>query len=407
MTSYDTTAWSSVLAAPRSRTQLIATHRRPLSGLSAVSGYPIPVECPYRGSNARHLASAVEAKTVGRIAELNRQPAGRALCIALVLLTLGLFGCGGTANSSVVVRVGDRSFSKGVVDHWVGVIKRGGAFSGFRGTPTGTPTQRAVALLVSSASLIGEAARQGVPVAEGVVAETLQQREHEGAGFQRRLRKTGQTIADVVLEIKAELAAEAIRGELASRAARITPQEALSFYWSNRALFMTPEKRIVDAVENEPSVSAAKALTNRLGAGRRFATVAHRKSIARGPSLMLGPEERRVADAVFAARPGAVSPPVPLEHKWIVFVVRKTIKGRPEPFAKIHAELLTLIDRRRQHEIAARFDREYKKFWSSQTTCARDYVAPGCPQFSGQLGAYEDPFSSRAHPLLSERQVVG
>ncbi len=239
-----------------------------------------------------------------------------AVAAALALGAVGPVACGGISEKTVVVRIGGTAITKATVDHWVAVIERKGAFAGFRGEPHGTARQRALALLISSEWLTGEAALMGVPVPEYAVEEAIAESERAGPAFRRHLRATGQTLADVKLEARAELAGESIREALAERAGRFTQREVADYYRKHVALF-----------------------------------------------------------------------------------------GRP--YAKVRAQVARTLDVERQRALATRFDGEYRAKWGAITTCRSGYVAPGCPQDHALLGAYEDPFSLRAHPVLAEQGASG
>jgi hypothetical protein len=326
----------------------------------------------------------------------------RSVVAVATMLCLGLAACGGTPENAVVIRIGGAAISRATVDHWASVIERHGAFGGFRGEPHGSARQRALALLISSNWLIGEAARQRVSLPDGAIDEALKEREREGSGFLKHLHTTGQTLADVRLEMRAELAAEAIREELAGRASQISRREVADFYKQNRAQFSTPEQRVTDLIENLPSPAAATALVSRIGTGRRFAQRAYHERVTRSARFLSTHEKVLVVDAIFAARPGVVSGPIMLNHRWAVFVVRKALPPAPQPFAKVRADVAKRLNVTRQHEVATRFDSEYIAYWRSRTICKSGYLGRGCPQVDGPLGGYEDPFSLRAHPLLSE-----
>lgn len=87
--------------------------------------------------------------------------APRLLAGVLLFVAMSSNACGGgdasggssgrtrEADRAIVLHVGQRAFSKGEVDHWVRVVKRGGAFDGSRGEPLGGAKQRALALLIS------------------------------------------------------------------------------------------------------------------------------------------------------------------------------------------------------------------------------------------------------------------
>jgi hypothetical protein len=326
-----------------------------------------------------------------------------ATLVALGLCLAGLTACGaGVSNKTTVVKVGNLAISKATVEHWTRVIKRGGAFSGFRGAPPhGTPMQRAITLLVTSNWLIDEAARQGVAAPAATVEQALAERE-QGPEVQRHLRATGESVADVELEIKAELAGEAIRAKLASRAAHFTQHELVDFYQANPQRFSGLEVRVTDLIENQPSAAAATALARRVGTGSAFTKLAYHEHVSRTPGYLRTPEKVKVVNAIFAAPTGVVSSPMRLNGHWTVFIVRKVLPPVVKPLASVRSEAATQLNVTRQHDVAARFDSEYKRRWSAETSCRSGYVAAGCPQYAGRLESYEDPFSKRAHPLLSE-----
>ena len=328
--------------------------------------------------------------------------------LAVLFCFAGLTGCGGVSDSAVVVKVGGQSITKATVDHWASVIGKGGAFDGFRGGPArGTPRRRALTLLISSHWLLGEAARQGVGVSESDLEQAFASRYGGSGELQRRLHATGQTLADVKLELSAELDAEAIREKFAQRAARITPQEVVAFYHDNIDLFHAQDRRTVDVISHLPTAPAATALVKRIGAGRHFARMAERLNVPRLPDSDRTPEDAKAADAMFATPIGVVGGPVRYEHSWIVFVARSEIPGARESLAEVRAEVLARLDLIHQHALQASYDSEFKAWWTARTSCRAGYVAPGCPQFRGSLGAYEDPFSRRAHPLFSELGTTG
>ncbi len=326
---------------------------------------------------------------------------------ALALAGVAIAGCGGgTRDTAVVVRIGDVAITKGAVDHWTSVVERKGAFSGFRGEPEGDPKQRALALLISSHWLIGEAAREGIAVPAGTIEEALTEREREDPGFAAHLRATGQTLADVKLELGAEIASETIREQLAARAGQVTRAQLDAFYRQHEARFDKPEERVVDLVENLPSAAAAAALVRRVGAGSGFVKLAYHEHVTRSPFFLETPEKVKVVDAIFAARPGIVSKPMPLNHHWSVFVVRSAVPAAPQPLAAVREEVLRFLAVSRQRELASRFDAAYVARWRVATKCSSGFLAPGCPQFAGLLGKYEDPFSLRAHPVLAEGAIA-
>lgn len=337
------------------------------------------------------------------------------LAAALAVPAVGVSACGGGAGSAasgagttpalvggtIVARVGDRAITKAMVERWTGVIRREGAFIGLRGEPHGTPKQRALALLITSDWLIGEAARQGVAISRDELGEGVANRRHEISEFGKYLRDTGQTTAGVEFEVEAELAAEAIREKLSHQARRFTAAEVTSFYRHNPGLF-TSEERVTELIENLSSVASANALVDRVGSGRGFTSMAIHEGVTHSLALMRSPEKAQIVNAIFLARPGIVSRPLLLNGSWTVFVVRKVIPGTVRPLGRVREAVGVRLRESRERALAREFDGRYAARWKARTSCRPEYVGPGCPQFAGQLGIYEDPFSSKQRALVGE-----
>jgi parvulin-like peptidyl-prolyl isomerase len=319
------------------------------------------------------------------------------IAVALASLVIGVSACSGSDERAVVIRVGDNAITKATVDHWTGVVRRGGAFTAFRGEPEGgTARQRAVALLITCEWLIAEAAREGLTVSRKVIAEAMAERTQGQAGveFRKRLETTGQTVAGFELELRAELSLEAIQRALARRINTITPSEITAFYRDNLVSFGgTQEARVVDIIEKLPSASAATALVKRVGTGQRFTALAYHKEIVLSPGVLNGPATKKAVDyAIFAAHPGVVSRPMRFLEGWAVFVVRKVIPARSEPLDKVHDAVAADLRTQRKREVEDTFGQEYRARWTAVTRCRSGYVAAGCVEFRGDLSVHEDPF---------------
>ncbi len=322
----------------------------------------------------------------------------KVIVLAVASLVLWLDACGESQNANLVVaRVGEKWITKAMVDRWIGVVRHGGAFTGSRGEPRrGTARERALALLISCDWLIGEAERKGLDVSARAVSNALAERaQGEGAAaFRGNLAQKGQTIEGLELELKAELALNALQQELGVRSLRTTSAELVRYYRMHPQMFSTPEARVVDIIEHIPSYTAATALVKRVGAERKFTKLAYHKLIIRTLGVLAGSESKKRVDyAIFFASPGVVSRPMRLGGEWTVFVVRKILPSRKESFADARMEVLRRISAGRPREVREEANREFLVLWQSRTSCNHGYVAPGCPQYRGTLGQYEDPFS--------------
>jgi len=269
---------------------------------------------------------------------------------------------------------------------------------GSRREEEGAPRERALAFLISSVWLAAEAKRLGLAVSgEAVNRAAMERRAADGdAEFDEGLHATGQTPADIKLEISTELALAAIRRSLVKRASLVSEAEIAGFYKSHRSMFVVSEARDVDLIESFPSRSAAAALVKRIGGGPRFAKKAFheepsRASIARWKAI---PEKVAVFRAIFSARLGVLSSPMRLRGSWIVFVVRRKIPARLRPLAEVRGEIVKRLITLRRSQITAQVNREYKALWSARTSCRAGYIVQGCAQYSGSIAPEENQFAS-------------
>ncbi|HUA74312.1 MAG TPA: peptidylprolyl isomerase [Solirubrobacteraceae bacterium] len=305
----------------------------------------------------------------------------------MLVALLGLVGCGNDEPSVVAVRVGGTTITKQSVEHWTHVIEKGGAAGQVTGQTRGSPRQKALEFLITTQWLLGQAAMMGAAVSDRAVEHAVNdQRDVSGSEeFEQQLHATGETLDDVKLEASRELASAAIHRVLAARAARVSDAEIAAFYEANRRQFTVHESRVVDIVENLPSRVAALALIRRVGTGRRFAAIAYHETLGRGETGLAGvPGKAALVRVIFSARADVVSKPIPLNHAWTVFVVRRIRPVRTEPLDEARAVIVKSLVPERLQRIAREFAPNYRAHWIARTSCRTAFVMPGCSQFAAQ-----------------------
>ncbi len=274
------------------------------------------------------------------------------LCAFGLALALGALGCGGESGSLVVARVGDSEITESAVAHWARVIATGNRVEAFDTRERGGPRVQALGLLMAATWLRLEALARGVEPSSRAVDRVLAaRREANGAEeFEQDLRASGQTTADVRLEIEAELAANAIRRDVISRVPAVTKADVLAYYNAHHSIFRRPEMRIVDLVEGLSSPTAARILVRRIGIGADFSKRALHEEVQLHGDLSARLDSKRVVRAIFAAHVGAPSRPLRLGAHWTVFVVREVVPAKDEPLRRVRSRIAARIvaDRRRQ-----------------------------------------------------------
>jgi len=247
--------------------------------------------------------------------------------------------------------------------------------------------------LISAEWLRAEAARQGLAPSAAAVSGALSERREAngGAEFGHSLRMSGQTVADVELEIEAELAASAIRHKVAGEAPEVTQAQVVDYYRSHRHEFRLPEVRAVDLVENLPSAADATALVKRVGIGRAFASKALHEKLQRNRGGSTGTSDiESVTDAIFVAAPGVASRPMSLNHRWTVFVVRKITPASFESLATVRPMIVRRLAARHRAQAVSGFASEFRRRWTTRTRCRVGYVVQGCIEYRGVVNPHEE-----------------
>ncbi len=301
------------------------------------------------------------------------------------------------------MRVGRTPIDKRTVDHWTAVIARGAPVPNLSGSEHSTPRQRALAFLIASNQLIGEAAAQGLHLSEAQVARRVREQwESTPSGhaeFESALKASGETLADIELETKAQWATSAV-GELVSRRvdslarARVTAAAVLSYYHRHIAQFRYSERRDYEIIENLPTAAAARALGRRIGPGKRFHQMGIPESYARIPSNFAEDEGKApVMRAIFAAKPGVISRPMILHRHYVLFVVRRIKPAGLQAFTAVRGKIESRLLEQSRRRLLGSMVTEYRAKWLAQTECRPGYVVQKCRQYTGARAPESAPFA--------------
>jgi hypothetical protein len=309
----------------------------------------------------------------------------------MIISSLLLAGCGsGSPSSEVVVRVGNAAIDRAEVDHWASAIERGNTVGTALGQTGGTPREKALKFLISSRWIIGEAEAQGLSISNAAVQRGLQEKidalPNGRSEFDEELTSTGQTLADVKLEVKSALRLARLRDAVAKRAPAVTSTEVASYYSHHLQKFYLPDRRVVYLIELLPTYAAAVALGNELGAGPRFVKRAIREVVRREPPAEAERRENgQLVHMIFAATPGQVAGPAKFNGRWVLAVVKKLIPGGIQALAVVKAELMKTLAVERRDKALNRFAEAYVHKWTASTSCSPGYVVPRCSEYHGTL----------------------
>lgn len=122
-------------------------------------------------------------------------------------ITAGLSSCGGGGRPDAVAQVAGVPIAAAMLNHWTAVMNTEHTTL----MSSETMRQHALSFLISSLWLIEQAAAQGLGVSQAEVQRRVQERVHAHANgaseFREYLQLSGQTMADVMFDAKAEVAA--------------------------------------------------------------------------------------------------------------------------------------------------------------------------------------------------------
>jgi hypothetical protein len=307
----------------------------------------------------------------------------------VLLLAAGLAACGGGSSSGqVVARVAGQPITAGAVDHMVAVLKGGWTTSGAdAGAPRDQALRRqALRLLISTRWLIGEAVGRGVAISGAEVRRKVEGVERAdfptGLAEQREfLKSTGETVADLELQARAELAQAKLRQLAIGGAPPVTQAQIAAFYAAHKRTFLIPERREA-RFTNRKTRPAIMKLKREIEAGRSITSPEQRKvgELFTGAQV---PPRNAYERAIDSGKLHRVAGPFKLAADEWLYEVVKIIPARQRTIA----EVSTLIRRRLESERTSRaltdFTTAWSAKWVARTDCAGTLAVSACRQYRG------------------------
>ena len=295
-----------------------------------------------------------------------------------------LAACGGVPGNSVATVDGE-PIAKTDYDHWNTVVRKLSP-----GIKPDDARNQALQVLVSFRWVDGEAERLGVKVSDADVrksfAEQKQQAFPKEADYEKFLKDTTQTEADIVARVRVDLLGQKIQEQVVKGNDKVSDKAIADFYAKNKTRFAQPEKRDLRVVLTKGKREADKAHAA-LERGDSWTKVAKRYSIddtskATGgklPAQAKGTLDADLDKAVFSAAKGELAGPVKTQYGYYVFTVTQRRRGlasrrsrRPRRRSSRRSPPRT--SRRR----STAFTTEFTKRWREKTECAEGYKTSDC-----------------------------
>jgi foldase protein PrsA len=228
------------------------------------------------------------------------------------------------------------------------------------------------------------------------LAQIKKQNFKTPAEYQKFLKTSKFTRADVLARVKLQLLSAQIQEKISKEAPAPSSSEISAYYDSvKEAQYATPESRDVRIVVNKDKAKAeaAKAALEKDDSPASWEKVAAKYSTdpttkTKGglqPGLteeLLG-SQTELKSAIFGNPTGVVVGPIKVESNYFVVEVDKLNAAKVKDLSEVSAEIKTQLTQQRAQEVFSEFVAEYQSKWSSRTFCADGYVIERCANYVG------------------------
>jgi foldase protein PrsA len=344
-----------------------------------------------------------------------------ALCAVLLPAAL-VAGCGGVPGNAVA-EVDGTPITRQDFDHWMNVAAKSSGtavpkppdFAGCvaaarktqakpaKGQPKVTDAQlknqcrqqynqlrdQVVNLLVSFQWIEKEAKAQGVKATDAEVRKAFETQRKQSfpkdADYQKFLKNSGQTEADILKRVRLDTLSNKIRDKVVKGKDKVSDAQVAAYYNKNKASFGQPETRDLHVVltNKKPQAQQAK---RELQGGASWAAVAKKYSIddasksqgGKLPGVAKGQQEKAFDDAIFSAEKGALTGPVKTQFGWYVFDVLKVTPASQQTLAQATPQIKQQLGSQNQQKALTKFVNDFRKRWRDKTDCREGFRTPDC-----------------------------
>ena len=345
--------------------------------------------------------------------------------IVLALPATVVAACGGVPGNAVATVDGD-AIEKSSFDHWMTVAARSGGQPGAsvpkppdyaecvaqlrktqpkpaKGQPKVGDAQlktqckqqyealrdQVVQLLASFRWIEGEAEEMNLKVSDADVKKRIEeikkQQFPKKGDFEKFLKESGYTQADVETQTRTELLTNKIRDKVTKGKDKVSDAEIKSYYDKNKQRFAQPERRDLRVVLTKTEAKAKEA-QSAISGGDSFASVAKKFSIdqaskAQGgklPGVAKGQQEKALDDAVFAAEKGELEGPIKTQFGYYLFEVSKVTAASQQTLEQAKPTIKQLLVSQKQQKAIEGFAKNFQKKWQEKTECKKGFVTQSC-----------------------------
>jgi foldase protein PrsA len=351
----------------------------------------------------------------------------------LCTLALGAFfvpaaivaGCGGVPGNAVAT-VDGNAIEKSSFDHWLTVAAKSGGqataappkppqFTACiaqkrkttpkpaKGQPKVTDSQlksqckqeyeslrdQVLQLLISFEWIEGEAKQMDIKVSDKEVQASFDKQKKQAfpkeADFEKFLKDSGQTQADILKRVRLDTLSNKIREKVTKGKDKVSDAQITAYYNKNKARFAQPERRDLRIVLTKDKAKAEEA-RKAIAGGQSFKSVAKKYSIdqaskAQGgklPAVAKGQQEKALDAAIFKAQKGQLTGPIKTQFGFYVFEVTKVTKASQQTLDQAKATIKQTLASQNQQKALDKFVKSFRKRWKAKTDCRDGYRTQDC-----------------------------
>jgi foldase protein PrsA len=333
-------------------------------------------------------------------------------------------GCGGVPGDSVAT-VDGASIDKAQFTHWMNVAaktsgqstavpdppdytaciaaKRKTAPKPGKGKPKTTDEQlktqckqqyeglrnQVLQLLFQFKWIQGEADDLGIKITDADVKKSFDQQKKQSfpkeADFQKFLKTSGYTNADLVQRVKFDLQLNKIRDKITKGKDKVSNAQIADYYNKNKARFAQPEQRELRIVLTKDKAKADQA-KKALESGDSWKEVAKKYSIdtqsktqgGKLPPVSKGQQEKALDDAIFNAKKNELTGPVKTQFGYYDFIVNKVTPASQQTLQQATPTIKQLLAAQNQQKALDAFAKKFRDKWKGKTECRDGYKTPEC-----------------------------
>jgi foldase protein PrsA len=240
----------------------------------------------------------------------------------------------------------------------------------------------------------GEAEELGISVTPKQIATELAQIKKQNfktaAEYQKFLKTSKFTQADVLARVKLQLLSTQIQEQISKEAPAPSGSEVSAYYDTAKdAQYTTPESRDVRVLVNKDKakVEAAKAALDKDDSPASWKKIAAKYSsdpttktkggLQQGLTEELLASQTALKSAIFGNPTGVVVGPVNVEGNYFVVEVEKLNAAKVKSLAEVSAEIKSQLTQQRAQEVFS----EYQSKWTSRTFCASGFEIERCANY--------------------------